>query len=208
MTQSTRVRLRAATEIILVILGVLAFCEAVFADNTIKRSTEATRSQTSDPSLILQATIDETDVTCFMGAEEPALIVWDAQAVVTCDSDGVVLFWTEADNSNLSINKTTLVVTDSAAGAISGHPPGFEVKNGGPRGSLNAQRMFNSLTLSVGRRVARCVGAESLGRPCALDADCVGTETCTTGSQGTIGGSYLCGVALGASPIACRVTFE
>jgi len=198
------------------VLVIAALVSPARADNVILPSTAATRQSTSDPFLVIQATIDETDVTCFLESTgaEPMLIPWDAQAVVTCDSEGVLFFWTQADNGSMTINKTTLIVDDTATtgapggAAPNGRVPGFEYR-GGYRSSLNARRMFESRGggVSVGRRINVC---SSEGRPCAVDADCLGADTCSTSGLAfnSITGAYLCGVALGASPVACRVTLE
>lgn len=215
MKQATQVRLVAALKIIILIASVFGFCELAFATNPLISSDPRALAGSWWTQLGAQATIDSATVTCFMEEDdaEPWAIPENTQVVITCDSDGpVYFFWTQADNSELTISTTTLVVTDSGTtgapggAAPDGRVPGFTYK-GGYRTNFWTTKQFNVNSTSVGRRINVCSAG---GRPCDDDTDCLVGETCSTSGTafGSITKAYLCGVTLTGAAIDCQVNAE
>lgn len=121
------------------------------------------------------------------------LLVYGAQLICHC-TQPCALFYTLGQAADLSINTTTLVVTDADSGAgvpdIDGNGTFSDNAVDGSAGAVWADpsvamvlgRNFGSLA-SVGKRCGVCATAEAPadlvtnGRPCGVDADCTDADT-------------------------------
>lgn len=130
------------------------------------------------------------------------------------NTGGWFCFSQTPNGTDIALDTTTGVITDSAAGAPDGAASCFYIPANGTYAEVLDPSHFAHSTLSVLRRTDVCETAgnveHSPGRPCRVDLDCAGTGSSTdicdlTPDSVLIGSAYVCGQSTAVSSIELDV---
>ncbi len=179
----------------------LMFCSGpATADNAIKQPHHASGYQRAGGAVWGRAvSVAITTSSVDDASGDPILFKWGSLARVTCEGQADFC-WTQTEEATMSNGANGGTITDANGANGGGFGSCFRVEAGTGEDNVIWRPAFlsdDSDNAPVGMRSGVCTSDATLsgntGRPCRVDGDCPGANTCFTGSgaQSAIQGAYL-----------------